>query len=145
MKPCTLKGSNPAVTKSSVWTNMIFTINDKCVLRNTVFIWNLLVVFVWCMFLYECRYMSDCSVNIEVFICCMYIVVDSLFHVLSCTFVILDHQFRGIFSWNEMLLFLACSILQDNIHLYCAISTLWCLVAWIDFCRLQPMNLRHKW
>jgi hypothetical protein len=54
----------------------------------------------------------------------MYIVVDSLLHILSCTLIILDHKFKGIFSCNEMLLFLACSILQDNIHLYCAISTL---------------------
>lgn len=35
--------------------------------------------------------MNDCSVNIEVLSLCMYIVVDSLFHVLSCTLIILDH------------------------------------------------------
>lgn len=54
----------------------------------------------------------------------MYIVVDSSFHILSCTFIILDRKFKRIFSCNEMLLFLACSILWNNIHLYCAISTL---------------------
>lgn len=44
MKPCTLTGSNPAVTKGSVGINMMFTFNDNYVLRSTVFIWNSLDV-----------------------------------------------------------------------------------------------------
>jgi len=75
----------------------------------------------------------------------MCIVVDIFFHIVSCTLIILDHKLTGIFSCNEMLLFLACSILQDNIHLYCAISTVWCVVvAWIDFSLLQPVNQSQK-